>query len=260
MPSRQEAEQQILDLLPADGSPVLNRVMMTLIARRLGAHVDFDTYFAAIDTLSVAGTIGRQRGQGGKIYRLDPAPAAGETQAVDWPEPKLMPNLARYLRTVFWRTLDLPSDRLWNVIDTSMHGPQEKWGRPDFTVVCIMPLRVLPTPQLDVYAFELKAEPAADLTSVHQVFAQTRMTHFGYLVWHLPDGSPYETRKPDITEQCHRLGIGLILIRDPDLLETWQIEVDATRQGTTPSEIDSFLAARLPEADCAQIRRRLSGS
>lgn len=258
MVSRQETEKQILELLPADGSPVLNRAMMALIARRLGAHLDFDTYFAAIDALSAGGTIGRQRGQGGKIYRLKPA--AGETFAVDWPEPKLMPNLARYLRTVFWRTLDLPPDRLWKVVDTSMHGPQEKWGRPDFTVVSIMPLRVLPAPQLDVYAFELKAEPAADLTSVHQVLAQTRMTHFGYLVWHLPDGSPYETRRADVIEQCHRLGIGLILIRDPDLLETWLVEVDAARQNTAPSEIDSFLAARLSEVDCAEIRQRLSGS
>ncbi|MGB8984561.1 MAG: hypothetical protein WCC12_22025, partial [Anaerolineales bacterium] len=125
--------------------------------------------------------------------------------------------------------------------------------------VSIMPMRVLPTPQLDVYAFELKAEPAADLTSVHQALAQTRMTHFGYLVWHLPEGSSHETRVGAITEQCRLHSIGLILIRDPDVLESWSIEVEAARQATAPADIDSFLAARLTEADCTEIKHALAG-
>ena len=259
MADRQEIERQILELLPADGTPVLNRVMMALIGRRLAARLDIEDYFAAVDALSAAEAIGRQCCQGGRIYRLQPVPVAGELQAIAWPEPRLMPSLARYLTTVFWRSLDLPPNALWKVADTSMLGPQEKWGRPEITVVSIVPLRVLPTPQLDVYAFELKAEPAADLTSVHQALAQTRMTHFGYLVWHLPEGSPHETRLASIAEQCRRHGIGLILIRDPDLVETWVVEVDAARQSTADSDIDGFLAARLSEALRSEIRQRLVG-
>ncbi len=171
-----------------------------------------------------------------------------------------MPSLGKYLKTIFYRGLNLPKKHTYKVIDTSMHGPQEKWGRPDYTVVSISPMRVLPAPQLDVYAFELKAEPAADITSVHQAFAQTRMTHYGSLVWHLPEGSPYETRFAIIAEQCRSHGVGLILIRDPDVLEGWSTEVEPVRQATALADIDSFLAARLTERDCNEIKSALAGS
>lgn len=259
MADRQAIEREILELLPADGSPVLNRVMMALIGRRLGEPVDTETYFTAVDTLSASDFVGRQRGQGGKIYRLQPIVREPSDASMAWPEPKLMPSLGKFLKTVFYRSLDLSAGALWQVIDTSMHGPQEKWGRPDFTVVSVVPLKVVPQPQLDVYSFELKAEPKADVTSVQQALAQTRMTHFGYLVWHLPEGSQYETRLGAVSEQCRRHGIGLILIRDPEALETWSVEIDAQRQPTAVSDVDGFLAARLSDHDCRAIRQKLMG-
>ena len=261
MVDQKAIEREILTLLPLDGAAVLNRVMMALIGRRLGERIGSDTYFAAVDALSAVDAIGRQRGQGGKIYRsavvvqIDPA-----MLTIAWPEPKLMPSLGKFLKTIFWRGLDLPPRHTYKVIDTSMHGPQEKWGRPDFTVVSVTPMRVLPTPQLDVHACELKAEPAADITSVHQALAQTRMTHYGNLVWHLPDGSPHEARLAGIIEQCRLHGVGLILIRDPDVVETWSIEVEPTRHATAPADIDSYLAARMTEADCTEIKRALAGA
>ena len=259
MAERQAIEREILDLLPSDGSSVLNRVMMALIGRRLGESVNIETYFGAVENLSAKDVIGRQRGQGGKVYRLQPIVREVIDESIAWPEPKLMPSLGKFLKTVFYKSLDLPSQALWKVVDTSMHGPQEKWGRPDFTVVSVVPLKVIPGPQLDVYAFELKAEPKADVTSVHQALAQTRMTHFGYLVWHLPEGSPHETRYGAVAEQCRRHGIGLILIRDPNWLETWSIEIDAQRQPSAISDVDGFLAARLSPDDCAEIRQKLTG-
>lgn len=259
MADRQEVEQQILALLPRDATPVLNRAMMALIGRRLGQRVDPEIYFSALDALSASESIIRLRGQGGKILRaarLPETPAAG---ASSWPEPKLMPSLGRYLNTLFWRGLDLPKQSLWKVVDTSMHGPQEKWGRPDFTAVSVVPLKILGHAEIDVYSFELKAEPAADLVSVHQALAQTRKTHYGYLVWHLSEGSILESKLSELADQCRRHGVGLIRIRDPDLVETWSIEVDAERQNTSLYDIDDYLVARLSESDCAEIRRYLSG-
>jgi hypothetical protein len=260
MVDQKTIETEILNLLPADGSTVLNRVMMALIGRRVGAKVDGDAYFFAVDALVRAEIINRQRGQGGKIYRATVQPTVdADTLVTPWPEPKLMPSLGRFLKTIFWRGLDLPSKHTYKVVDTSMHGPQEKWGRPDFTVISVIPMRVLPTPQLDVYAFELKAEPAADITSVHQALAQTRMTHFGYLVWHLPEGSNYGARLDGISEQCRLHGVGLILIRDPNWVETWSIEVEPVRQATASADIDGYLAARMSELDCLELKRALVG-
>jgi hypothetical protein len=254
---RQTIEQQILALLPDDGSPVLNRVMMALIGRRLGARIEPETYFLAVDALSTAGIVVRHRGQGGGIARMSPPQRDEPVRAIAWPESRLMPSLGRYLRTLFWRGLDLPVGAYWKVVDTSAHGPQEKWGRPDFTAISTMPLKVLGRAEVSVYAFELKAELGADLTAVHQALAQTRMTHFGYLVWHLPEGSMQAAKLPALMEQCRRHGIGLILIRDPDLVETWSVEVDPERQATPLGAIDEFLAARLSPSDCDEIRQRL---
>jgi hypothetical protein len=172
VPDRQTIEQQILALLPEDGSPVLNRAMMALIGRRLAAPVEPATYFSALDTLAAGEIIVRQRGQGGKIARATLMQRTSAIGEIAWPETKLMPSLGRYLETLFWRSLDLPGGFYWNVVDTSVHGPQEKWGRPDFTAISIVPLKVLGRAEVNVYSFELKAQQGADLTSVHQALAQ----------------------------------------------------------------------------------------
>jgi hypothetical protein len=255
VPDRQAIEQQILALLPDDGSSVLNRAMMALIGRRLGARIQPETYFSALDALSAAEIIVRQRGQGGKIARASPVQPRLAQDGIAWSESRLMPSLGRYLRTLFWKNLDLPPGAVWRSADTSTRGPQEKWGRPDFTAISIVPLKVLGRAELNVYSFELKAETAADLTSVHQALAHTRMTHFGYLVWHLPETSLQVTKLANLADQCRKHGVGLILIRDPDVVETWSVEADPLRQATSLADIDEFLAARLSEPDCDEIRR-----
>ncbi|MDX2287254.1 MAG: hypothetical protein NW217_00315 [Hyphomicrobiaceae bacterium] len=259
MSDRQRVEQQILALLPRDGTSVLNRAMMPLVGRRMGQRVDPEIYFAALDVLSAADLIVRHRGQGGKISRATRLPEPLTSDIAPWPEPKLMPSLGRYLNTLFWRGLDLPKQSYWKVVDTSMHGPQEKWGRPDFTAVCIVPLKVLGRAEVDIYSFELKAESAADVVAVHQALAQTRKTNYGYLVWHLPEASVLEPKLTEISEQCRRHGVGLIRIWDPEMVETWSIEVDPVRQSTALFDIDQFLAARLSPSDCDEIRRKVFG-
>jgi hypothetical protein len=52
----------------------------------------------------------------------------------------------------------------------------------------------MPGAQFDVYSFELKAEFGAIDLAVYEALAQTRFTHFGYLVWHLPDSSGHGFR------------------------------------------------------------------
>jgi hypothetical protein len=78
MLEKQTAESlanQILALLPEDGTPVPNRVMRTMLARRLEARVDATHYFAAIDLLTNTDRVGRARGRGGRIF-LAEAPTA----------------------------------------------------------------------------------------------------------------------------------------------------------------------------------------
>jgi len=65
--------ERIKTLLPADGTPVLNRVLRVMLSRDFGQSIDDDLYERARDQLSGAGQIGRLRGQGGQIFLLSEA-------------------------------------------------------------------------------------------------------------------------------------------------------------------------------------------
>lgn len=236
----------LLELIPADGTPVLNRVMRVMIGRHLGRPIDADEYFAARDQLQADGRIGVTRGQGGKVFLLAPPPLP-EPEALDsWSEAALMPRLEAYLREAFLAELDLPEGAVTIVQDVSRAGPREgQWTRPDFMLVSLAELRFVPERQLAVHTFELKAEHGGTVQAVHEALAQTRFSHFGHLVWHLPDGSPAEARLTEIEAQCLLHGIGLILMRNPLQPERCEVRAEPVRRATSAADIDGFLASRL---------------
>ena len=78
---------------------------------------------------------------------------------------------------------------------------------------------------------------------VHEALAQTRFTHFGHLVWHLPEGSRSETQLTEIEDHCGEHGIGLIRMRDPSVKSGCEILIDP-----------------VPKIDAADGRRRIFGS
>lgn len=253
---------QMLALLPADGTPVLNRVMRVMLARRLETAVDQDRYFRARDLLLKQGRIGVQRGQGGQVFLLSEAqPDARPPEAAEaWTEARLMTALARYLEGPFRKGLDLPKGAECFVQDTSTAGPRRgRWARPDFILVSAMKFNVMPGAQVDVHSFELKTETGATDLAVYEALAQTRFTHFGHLVWHLPERSESETRLAEIEQQCAQHGIGLIRMVDPGNAEVCEILVDPVRKPTSPAIVDGFLAMRLGESQCKAIHLAING-
>lgn len=257
---------QILELLPEDGSPVLNRILRTMLSRANQTTIGVDTYFSAVNQLSSEGCIGRTRGQGGKIFLVVPgissdgiAQAEREASAI-WSEAKLMCCLQKYLDGPFFKALDLPSNAGWMVTNTSAIGPRSgRWARPDFVAIGVMRFQLLPGCQVNVHSFELKTETGGTLQAVHEALAQTRFTHFGHLVWHLPVGSKAEAKLTEITEQCEMHGIGLILIRVPEQPESWEIVLDPSRKATPPEAVEGFLQTRLSSTERAQLRRIVFG-
>ena len=115
----------------------------------------------------------------------------------------------------------------------------------------------MPGAQLDVYSFELKAEFGATDLAVYEALAQTRFTHFGYLVWHLPTDSAASTRLPEITAQCSQHGVGLIRIRDPEVDESFETILDPVRKATPPAAVDGFLEQRLEDDEVEMLRSAL---
>ncbi len=268
-PDSGSLEDLILVLLPADGTPVLNRIMRVMLTREMRALVSQDAYFAARDRLFEAGSIGRRRGQGGQIYLMPdqaqagPEPTASAATAAalaeSWAESALMPALQRYLEGTFAKGLDV-GDGCAVVQDISRAGPsQGKWTKPDFVFVSAMRFRILPGVQVDVHSFELKTESGGSVYAVHEALAQTRYTHFGHLVWHLPVGSRAETKLAEIEAQCETHGIGLIRMVDPNRPEEFEILLDPKRKTTLPAVIDGFLEKRLTAENQTRLERVVRG-
>src|SRR6266700_3662252 len=100
---------------------------------------------------------------------------------------------------------------------------------------------------------------ATDL-AVYEALAQTRFTHFGYLVWHLPSASAAQARLTEITAQCGQHGVGLIRIHDPGNYDTFETILDPVRKSTPHAAVDSFLERRLAEREQKLLRDALEGT
>lgn len=256
-----EIANALLELIPADGTPVPNRVARVMIGRRIGRTIEAEEYFAARDRLQAAGRVGVTRGQGGKVFQVAQVEAP-EVEAVPEPEDvseaALMPSLDTYLREGFPDELDLPDGSEFVVQDVSRAGGKSgQWTRPDFVLVSVAQLMFSPQPQVDVHTFELKAEHGGTVQAVHEALAQTRFSHFGHLVWHLPVGSRLEARLDEIEQQCVRHGVGLILMRDPKLSSACEVRVEPRRQQTSVLDVDGFLASRLTAENQSVLRESL---
>ena len=247
----EQIKQGLLTLLPRDGTPVLNRVMRSILARDLERPIREDTFFAARDDLFVSGLLGRLSGQGGQVFLsgVGPQKPQDASFSTDWPERNLMVPLRRYLEGPFRKELDV-GDGAVVVHDTSALGGSGRWARPDFILVSAMRFKILPGCQVDVHAFELKTEDGGGVLAVHEALAQTRFTNFGHLVWHLPEGSKAESLLDTVATHAREHGIGLIRMRDPLHAASTGCEIllDPQRKATSPPDIDGFLETRLTPA------------
>jgi hypothetical protein len=239
-----------------------------MLSRDFGQSISDDLYERARDQLFTAGQIGRLRGQGGQIFlakgeagRAVERPQAESAPELGLSESELMPHLERYLNGPFLKELDIPVRGACLIKDTSRLGPPlARWARPDFILVTAMRFRLMPGAQLDVYSFELKAEFGATDLAVYEALAQTRFTHFGYLVWHLPESSSAQARLPEITAQCSQHGVGLIRIHDPTNDDKFETILDPVRKPTPHTAVDSFLERRLDENEQRLLRAALEGA
>ena len=262
-PTAESVARHMLSLLPPDGTPVLNRVLRVMLSRDLERSIDPQLYFEARDILLAEGRVGRLRGQGGQIFLTPDEAATKPSQKAPpetWAEARLMEPLGIYLNGTFRAGLDLPSDGLCLVQDTSSFGPHRgQWARPDYILVSAMRFRLMPGSQVDVHSFELKTETGCTVQSVHEALAQTRFTHFGHLVWHLPDNSKAEARLAEIEKHCGEHGIGLIRMREPSDCDAHEILLDPIRKKTLPATVEGFLEARLSKVQRGQLAKAVNG-
>lgn len=259
MPTLQVLADHLLLILPPDGSQMANDEARALLGRAVEAPVEGDTYFTVIALLERNGEIQRRRGRGGAVRLAKPRGQEPIPQERRLSESQLMPSLQRYLELRFWRRLELPDDACWAVIDTSTGGARDgQWRRCDYTGVAIAPRAVLGGSEVELYTFELKGEDSGNVAAVHEAEAQTRGSHYGYLVWHVAHRSRAAARLDAVERECRRTGVGLILFSDPQDLDSFDHRMAAARRTTETKAIDSFLASRLDGHDVETIKARLA--
>lgn len=253
-------EETVLALLARAESPVTHRALRSLAGRVLGRSVEAEEYLTAIEGLVSRGEVERRRGQGGAVELADGASVAEPAETSYWTEARLMPCLRQYLDTRLHRELNVGDDDRWFVVNTSRLG-MKQWRNADFVVLRVVRFRVVPTREIRVYSFELKREADGSVRAVAQARDQTRMTHYGYLVWHLPPQSVFRVRLDEVQRECGRHGVGLIIAEDPDDVRTWKIVCDPERKSPSPDEVDDLLTRcvdrRMSESDVALLEESL---
>ena len=246
-PVSDRIENKILELLAADAAPTLNRVMLVRVRQTLEASVTQDDYFKALDVLEQRGLIGRLRGAGGQIYRQKANAALTQPIA----ERNLMAPTLAFLSKEFVSSLELPKTSSSIVVDTSKMGPVTgTWARPDFILITVTTYPLMPGRHVDVHSFELKNTTGGSVSSVHEALAQTRFTHYGHFIWHLPRGAKKEYMLSEVLSQCDEHGIGFIRAYDPtNLIEGWEVLKTPRRKTTHVGVVDAFLQERLSPSD-----------
>jgi hypothetical protein len=275
--------KELLIILPTDGGSLTNRAARALIAQRLGRMVSSDAYFMARNQLLRDRVIGRVRGQGGSVFRLDGAPEAVRERSPDVagkvpddiaPPPEvtsrtiiaerdLMFATQRALIREFPAELDLPPGSPEPIVENiSTTGPKTGiWARPDFVMVCVSRFSILPGFHVETHVFELKNETGGGVRAVHEALAQGRFANYAHLVWHVPDGSPRVAELDTIGTHCSLHGVGLIRMRlNPSQEACLEVLVEARRTATSVLEVDGFLEARLSDASKSRLFHSLGRS
>ncbi len=175
--------RELLEILPDDGGSLTNRAARALISQRLGRMVSSDAYFLARDKLLSDRVVGRVRGQGGSVFRLDGAPEAVRERSPDVAgkvpddiaappevpgrtiiaERDLMFATQRALIRDFPAELDLPPGSPEPIVENiSTTGPKTGiWARPDLVMACVSRFSILSGFHVDMHVFELKTKRAA---------------------------------------------------------------------------------------------------
>lgn len=253
-------EETVVELLSHAEGPVPHRAMRSLAGRVLGRTVESEEYLSVVEGLVARGLVERRRGQGGAIELSETADIPPATQAPYWTEERLMPCLRQYLEARFPKEAGIGEDDRWFVVNTSRLGLKQ-WRNADFVGLRVVRYRVLPVREVRLSSFELKRESDGSVRAVAQARDQTRMTHYGYLVWHLPPQSTHRVRLAEVERECNRSGVGLILAEDPDDVRSWKTVCDPERKSPSPDEVDDLLtrcvARRMTDAEVALLEDAL---
>jgi hypothetical protein len=268
-------EQQMLDQIPVDGSPIGN----ARLRRTLGWDENDENrnkYWEVRDRLINKGLVVVGLGKGGSVRRVvtanpvvqQPETEPNVTEASSSPDEPVAPLRKR--EEALYEPIAKILEERWvrerrfenSIVHvTALQGrkPTGKWSRPDVAIATVSTYPWVPGRHFDVITFEVKPSDAIDLTSVYEALAHLRSATQAYVVLHVPDDQR-ENLQPQIEEVmlvARQHGVGVITFENPDDFETWETLVEAERSQPDPRRLNDFLALQFTQEKREKLLRWL---
>jgi hypothetical protein len=246
----------LFQLLPEDGSFIEFEVARLAVSEQLGFDVSDDRLHQMI----FADTRIQSNPPGHQIRRvLTGATSAPPTEIRN--ERDIEPWFERYLwqhRTAFHDPVPMSLNTVIE-ITARIRGTTGRWTRPDLCMACVARYRYVPSPQFDLFSFELKMPSGCNMLAVHEALAHGATTHFPHLCLYLPKAADETKNLSAMLEQAQFHGVGVIRMLDPRDFATYTRLLEARRGHPSAGKIDAFIEERFGLANRLALRRWLRG-
>lgn len=254
---RRKDGDKLINLVPEDGTAIGNQALRRLLTW------DTEKYRRVRDSLVEDGALELGRGRGGSVRRSRPAPdrKAGKKRLTKTRGTSGFRN-ERELYAPFEQGLKTwAADQGWSnhhiekISDQGRRKTGGTWTRPDFVVVGVAKYDFTPGTIRDVETFEVKFSDCG-IESVFEVAAHSRFATKSYLAILKDDAQPFEEdHLARIESECQRLGLGLILFKNPADVSSWEYKIDPVREEPDPAVLDEFMKKQVKAAE--QLRKLL---
>jgi hypothetical protein len=129
-----------------------------------------------------------------------------------------------------------------------------KWQNPDVVMYRLTRHKYFPGRALEAWSFEVKARSGMDSTAVYEATAHYNFHHYSCVILVLPTFISLETpgyngdKIKEIERTCRETGVGLLVVIEPDVSETWKLLIQPMLHFPNPAIISQNIE-RLKLAD-----------
>lgn len=210
-----------------------------------------DEYWLLRNKLLEQGRIGKGRGKGGSVYRLNGSGQAKPTKSGRkrrGVEGELYSDFEKWLREFWAKEANLTMSWVEKTAHQGRKPTGGKWTRPDFAIVAVNTYRYFPGKFLEVISFEVKPDLQEALAGVFECAAHSVYANRSFLAVYVPNEADKESEEyARIERECERFGLGLVIFNEPAEKDSYEVTVDAAHRTPDPVEVDKFIASQLTQ-------------
>lgn len=211
-----------------------------------------DLFWKLRDELVDEGHLKLGRGKGGSVSRIQQSfeeELDNDTESSDLSQKNGSGEFALY--EPFKKYLEAQRDNLrfepnqFIICDTARQGSKRTgaWARPDLVVFSKKTYNFIKNAFFEIVTYEIKPAGEDSIKWVYEAAAHQRFSNRSFLAF---NSSPSKISGFDeISSECIRLGVGLILFSNPDDPSTYDEYIDARYRTPQPDRVDTFIRQQL---------------